>query len=196
MCLVKLARAVPRPAPCAGRSRSGSSGAWSECGAAARYSGPPTKKATLCGGTALRRSAQASPRLSISPAVLMSTRFVQVRSPPAARLEHIRRTIHIDAEFPHHIGAQIPFRLRAVQQKHTLLLWLERHPDSAAGRRRQERSYYLLFEIGGLRGGYKVFLRQGLQHLFVALAAADLLWAPPVNLALSPLIPDIFFSCL
>src|SRR5258708_5648567 len=49
-------------------SASASAGDWSEWGVAARYSGPPTKKAIRCGGFALRISVQNLSRVSFSPA--------------------------------------------------------------------------------------------------------------------------------
>src|ERR1700677_3027046 len=65
------------------RSVSASVAAASECGATERYSGPPTKKAILCGGFALRISVQNLSRFSASPVELISTRLYK-----SARHQH------------------------------------------------------------------------------------------------------------
>src|SRR5208283_142722 len=58
---------------------------------------------------------------------------------------------------------------------------LDCHPESIAATACRAWSCRFLLEIGCLRRGYQVLLSQGLQHLFIALAAADFLPAPPVE---------------
>src|ERR1700722_19567520 len=86
----------------------------------------------------LRRSGAAKVAAELVPAFSFpghvdKHQIVQVGPPPAPRFEDIRRAVHLDAELSHHIGPEIAFRLRGVQQEYTLL------PGRNAIRRRKRQ---------------------------------------------------------
>jgi len=102
-------------------SASGSDKAASECGAAARYSGLPTKKSDP-----LRRSGAAQIGAEFVPRIGLRGRvnehqIVQIGAPPSPRFHHVGRAIHLDTGLSHYVGAQVALRLRSVQQQYALL---------------------------------------------------------------------------
>src|SRR5580693_4141860 len=137
-----------------------STGASSECGAAARYSGPPTKKAILCGGIAPRISVQNLSQLS------------------------------------HHISPQVALRLRSIQQEHALLLgW-----SDFRSRRRQcnDGRGHATFSLrlAGFGGATRFFSARAFNIFSLLWRRLIFCLRRRLNLALSPLTPDMLISCL
>ena len=173
-------------------SASGSASASSECGAAARYSGPPTKKAILCGGVAPRMSVQNLSRLSFSPATIDEHQIVQIGAPPAARLKDIGRAIHFDAKFSHHVGAQdrvssakCPAEVRASSSRNAIQTQSGKASTGVVMRFSLWTAAFAPARPGASQPGPSTFFRLLWRRLIFCLRRR-------LNLALSPLTPDIF----
>lgn len=72
-----------------------------------------------------RRAANISAEFVALKFIIMNVQkyeIVQIGPPPGACLTNIRSAIHVDAEFPHRLGAQLSRVRRRVNEKNAFLL--------------------------------------------------------------------------